>query len=343
MRLPRVLKVSALVLTGATLASCGVIRDRSDDYLKAESGEDFRAPQWLNGEAVRPLYPVPDLRREALLPTEFVLPEPPDLTAEILQENYAIESVEGQAWVLVNDVPGRVWPAVEAFLQRRGLPVAFENPRVGLLQTVPVTQGGLTDLPAGQATVVLARISPGVRRKSSEVQFRLVPVDTRQAGLRAWPDQGMTVEERRFLEDLAKFLRENEDSKSYSRLALEIPMESRIQLVNPEGELPYLTMALSAERAWVEVTKALAAAEIPVVDVDRSAARWYVDFREESAREGGWFTWLRGKPKPEGAFVVMLEKDPESERLRLRTLRAEGYTGEDRSRRLLSVVFEHLY
>ena len=38
------------------------------------------------------------------------------MTSDILDENYLVEELDGQIWLLVNDVPGRLWPAVTSYM-----------------------------------------------------------------------------------------------------------------------------------------------------------------------------------------------------------------------------------
>ncbi|WP_111495944.1 MULTISPECIES: outer membrane protein assembly factor BamC [Marinobacter] len=344
----------ARLLAGALMlglvSGCSLIKDRSEEYRDAPAGKSVKVPDWQNSGRIQPAYPVPEAQAgDTVLTGSFDVPNPPDMTAEILDENYVIEELNGQIWLLVNEVPGRVWPMVSSYLTERGLGVYRENPQIGLLQSdvadysqqaralLSITGEGSDDL-----TIVQSRISPGVRRKTTEIQFRLREVDQRPDGLMQWPSETSVAErEKTLLADLGDFLKQREDTKSYSRAALNIPNKPKVKMVAGQSNDPRVEMELSVDRAWSEVNRALSEADIPIVDIDRSAGQFYVDFRTDEEREPGWFDWFADPAKPEYTYLVSIRE--EDGVVNLRTRAAPDYEGDNRSPQLLSTLFEHLY
>ncbi len=333
------------------VSGCSLIDDRTEKYVKAPAGEPLRT---ANGEPLpraREAYPIRELGDSAsgrLMPSD--IPRPPDMTSEILEENYLVESLGDQTWVLVNEVPGRVWPSVSAFMNERGLGVAYESTQLGTIQSEVANYSQrarqLLEMPeSGEAeavTLVQARVAPGIRRKTTEVQFRVRRLAESPDQLLAWPSQSEAPQlERKLLESLAVFLKEREDNKSYSRAALRMSNAPKVRLQSEGDRAAGIEMTVPYDRAWAEVRRALDEARIPVVDLDRSEGQFYVDFRTEDEREPGWFSWFSEPPKPIYTFHVRLQETEEG--VFVTTGKAPDYQGADRSQRLLSELFEYLY
>ncbi|WP_227546080.1 outer membrane protein assembly factor BamC [Marinobacter fonticola] len=345
----------ACLLAGAVMLSlvsgCGLIQDRSDEYRNAPAGDPIKVPDWQSKARIQPVYAVRDADAgDAVAQGEFSVPEPPDMTSEILDENYVVEELNGQVWLLVNEVPGRVWPMVSSYLTERGLGVARENPQIGLLQTDIANYSqrarSLLALSGEDAssdlTLVQSRIAPGVRRKTTEIQFRIRKEPARPDAMLQWPSETTVMaQEKELLADLGNYLKEREDTKSYSRAALSIPSAPKVKLVSGQSDDPHIEMELSFDRAWSEVNRALSEADIPLVDIDRSAGQFYVDYRSEEELESGWFDWFADPPKPEYTYLVTIRQDGDV--VSLRTQVAPDYDGDNRSARLLSELFEYLY
>lgn len=350
------LLTSTLVgITVLAVAGCGTITDRTDAYVEAQAGAPLKTPDGEPLPNAQEAFPIRDIGNDnARLSPRAEVPPPPDTTSEILAENYLIENVEGQTWILVNEVPGQVWPSVSAYMNQRGLGSAFESTQLGMIQSEIANFSRrarelleMTDAEEAGAEkykVVQARVSPGVRRKTTEIQFRVRELDNRPEQLLPWQNQSDFQDlERKLLEDVAVFLKSREDNKSYSRAALEMANAPKVKLLGDDPEKAAgIEMSVSFERAWGAVRSALSEANIPVVDLDRSDGQFYVDFRSEEERSPGWFSWFADDPKPEYTFYVRLVEEDEGGVL-VTTGRASDYEGVDRSQQLLSKLFEFLY
>lgn len=351
LRSGRGLALAALFLSVAT--GCGSIQDRSEEYRDAELAGDLKIPEWFRSQSIQPAFPVPETENGSRLARsgDTAVPEPPDLTENILEENYVVETAGEQSWLLVNELPGRVWPSVVRFLVSKGLQIEYENPSAGLLQTEPadfsLRAREWLEMDADAAdselrTLVQARVSPGVRRRTTEVQLRVRRVDGPVDEFLQWSPQSRFAElEKRLLEDMGDYLEEQEDVKSYSRAALDIAEDPRVRLVAPAEAEPRIELDLNYDRAWAEINRALEEADVPVVDINRSEGLWYVDFRGEEQRTSGFWFW-KSLDEPRYTYQVKLEQG-EAETLRVTTSRAPDYTGNDRSERLLSEIYENLY
>lgn len=345
----RFLLVMTLV---ASLSGCGLFPDRAESYLDEPEGEPLAVPEGADRSRLESLYPIPGPRTVLALPEKrreegFELPEPPDLTAEILDEDYSIEESGDQLWLLVNDVPGRVWPAVSAFLRDKGIPLAADNPRTGLKKTGVLNDSQrarqwLAPGEGGDETLRVAqfRISHGVRARSTEVQVRLQPVEDRSDQILPWTSSPRQPEqERRILEEMSEYFSETDETKAFSQVALNLPRDQVVSRVVDDGELQALALDLDFDRAWFETGRALSSAGIAVVDINRSQGEWRVDFRDPDDRGRRWLFW---KENWEPEFTFLLRLEGSDDQYRLTAERAASYEGEDRSGELLRTLFDEL-
>ncbi|MBS8238913.1 outer membrane protein assembly factor BamC [Marinobacter lipolyticus] len=351
---------AAAKFTGLAMAlavsGCSLLEDRSERYVNAREGEPLQLPETADESRFGQVMPVRDVTTaDSGRMYRSTIPQPPDMTSEILEENYVVEELDGQMWLLINDVPGRVWPAVSSYMNNRGLGVAHDSPQLGLLQSELVnfskqarTLLELESDPGSdeQLLVVQARVAPGVRRKTTEVQLRVHDVASNPDQLLAWqsgaePSRTDLATSERLLTDMGDFLRGREESKSYSRAALGMVSEPLVRL-NSENEQPVaIEMDLDYGRGWSEVSRALDEAGIPVVDLNRSEGWFNVDFRTESERDAGWFDWFGDDEAPRHTFDLQLE---EADGVVIVTAsRTADYDGDNRSSELLSELFEYLY
>lgn len=347
--------LSGLMLVLA-IAGCSVIEDRSERYVDEPEGTPLKLPEAADEGKFTQVMPIREINAaDSGRMYRDSIPNPPDMTSDILDENYVVEELDGQVWLLVNDVPGRLWPAVTTYMNENGLGVAYDSPQLGLIQSELVNFSKqardlleLPDDPGGQEAriVVQARIAPGVRRKTTEIQFRTFEVEDDPNELLAWGDRDrrsldQLSTSKSLLNDLAEHLKNREDSKSYSRAALGMVSEPLVRLVSDNETPQQIVMSLDYGRAWAEVRRSLDEAGVPVVDLNRDEGYFFVDFRPESEREPGWFSWFSDDPEPEHTFDVRLDENDGD--IVVTVNRAEDYTGDDRSPELLSELFEYLY
>jgi outer membrane protein assembly factor BamC len=353
----RMMAALAGLISVLTVAGCSLMEDRVQRYVDAPEGKPIEVPESADKSRFSQRMPIRDISAAdsgRMYASE--LPEPPDMTSEILQQNYTIEAVDDQIWLLVNDVPGRLWPAVTAYMNQQGLGVAYENPQLGLLQSELVNYSkrarsllGLSDNPEGEEPrlAVQAKVAPGIRRKTTEIRLRSFNVgDGGPDQLVAWDENASRSAQqletsRQLLTDLSTFLKSQEDSKSYSRAALGMPVKPLVRLVSEGDTATRIEMELDYGRSWNEIRRALEEADITVIDLNREEGYFFVDGRSQSEQEPGWFSWFRDAPEPVHTNDLTLER--EGERVVVTASRNADYSGEDRSAALLSDLFEYLY
>ncbi len=289
--------IAILSLTGG----CSLFPDRSLDYREAKLGEPLSVPADLSKESLDSEYVIPAVRGDAAVKQdgEFEVPRPPDLTGQIMENNYQVSRSGDLSWLIVNDVPGRVWPAISEFLADRGAEVAHADPRAGVQQTAVLNRFGrardwvnIGAMSNERPLVLQVRVEHGVQSRSTEVQARIVAVEGTPGERLDWQETVIYPDrEQRILQDLADYLQANSDTKTYSRVALNLPREERVTRQRTGGATQALTLSLAFSRSWAEVSQALGSMDLAVVDRNRSEGTWYLDLRTEEQRRRGWWLW----------------------------------------------------
>lgn len=354
---PRALRGSAslvaLLLIGIGVSGCGVISDRSQNYVDAPEGKPLQGPDGEPLARQRDAYPVRQVSATGATGHRGGVPRPPDMTADILDENYVIENLDEQSWLLVNDVPGRIWPAINAWMTERGLGIASSSTQLGMLQSEVVNYSRrartlleLDDAADGEELMqVQARLVAGVRRRTTEIQIRPMIVGEGARELIQWQDEPLDQGlEESLLSDLSEFLQAREDSRSYSRAALGMVGERRVTLEAGDEDNPRrIAIELPYDRAWNEIRRILSDENVPVLDLDQTAGYFLVDGRSAEDRQRGWpARWFAGRERsPQINTRIQLERD--GERVVVTADKAEGFRGQDYSGEVLSRLFDYLY
>lgn len=356
---------SGLVLAVVT-AGCSLIEDRSERYVNEKEGDSLTLPETADASRFSQVMPVREIHpadASKMYPSD--IPKPPDMTSEILDENYVVEELDGRAWLLVNDVPGRIWPAVTAYMNEQGLGVAHDNPQLGLLQSDLANFSKrardlleLSSAPEEAANteakaLLQVRIAPGVRRKTTEIQVRKLTSQSTEGASSTWPGELISWRgiaepsadelelQKRLLADLGDFLKAREESKSVSRAASVMVAKPLVNLVSENDTANAVRISLDYGRAWAEVNRALTESDISVVDLNRSEGWFFVDFRTADERDPGWFSWFSDKEKPRHTHTVNLTRGDGQISVTAQTL--EDYSGDHSAADLLTQLFDYLY
>ena len=348
---PLVMASGLLLLTA--VSGCSMLEDRSERYVTAKEIPPLELPEGADSSRFRQLMPIREVtgaETSKLFRTE--IPRPPDMTSEILDQNYAIEELDGKAWLLVNDVPGRVWPVVNAYMANRGLGVGFDNPQLGLMQSEvvnfsPNARKLLKLSGTREATTVLqVRITPGVRRKTTEIQVRKLAFDRRPDHMVSWDASANPAPEalelqKHVLADMGEFLKSREDNKSFSRAASVMTSTPLVRLMVSESDQPVgIRMSLDYGRSWAEVQRALTETGMPVLDLNRSEGWFHVDFRDPDDRGSGMFGWFSETEKPRHTHTINLNRQDD---IVVITVKRMGGSGGKPASELLTQLFDSLY
>lgn len=343
------------ILLMTTLAGCSLLEDRSERYVDAPEGQPIEVPEGADSSRFSEVMPIRSINTDdsrRMYPSS--IPKPPDMTSEILDQNYVIEELDGRVWLLVNEVPASLWPVVSAWLNESGLGLAHDSPQLGVLQSELANFSkrsrellGLGNNPSASEPRVLvqARLAPGIRRKTTEIRIRQVELEESPDGLVSWEDRAGTSTElerqKALLTELGEFLQSREDSKSFSRAASGMVAEPLVRLLSDDDVATAVQVELDYGRTWAEVNRSLEELDATVLDLNRSEGWFQVDFRTEDERTPGWFSWFSDKDEPTHTHTVRVKQDGDV--VRITAEQQDDYTGEYSSSDLLTQLFEHLY
>lgn len=277
------------------LSSCGLIQDRSSEYVQATTSSEIVIPENLSDRSIQSQYPIPTINNKRPLAAEYELPKPPNATAALDEAPFTVDQVEDQIWLRLYLAPGKVWPLLDAFWQEYNISTVEENISKGYVVTDVVSDPAkLTQSLKGEFslenTYFQAKLGQGIRRNTSEIKLRVLESSGGKV-VKAWrPKSANLNRDKALLTLMGEFITSDALQNRYSMLANTIGGESRIQLLqNDEGQ-NYLLMNLSPQRAWNELGKALEAAEIVVADKNVSTKTYFVSYLNESEISQWYFT-----------------------------------------------------
>ncbi|RZA05533.1 MAG: outer membrane protein assembly factor BamC, partial [Moraxellaceae bacterium] len=203
-------RYGCLMCLGVSLSGCGVFfgddgmfRNRENDYLKADSLPPLVLPAGTNKEALGELYPIPpisaaDFGYDATA-SDYEVPRPMPLSANMLQDNVKIQRVGENSWILVNAAPGELWPRIRNFLNTNNLAVARSDLKQGIIETSWLQFK--TDLNSQDRYRL--QIDQGIQPETSEIHITHMNVagTAKPTQDLDWPAKSMNPEREKWLLD----------------------------------------------------------------------------------------------------------------------------------------------
>jgi outer membrane protein assembly factor BamC len=277
------LAVTMTVATAIALSIVGCtsnteIRNRSNDYLYSDEIPEMEVSDDKDDTAVGELYVIPDIPIAGSQATTFNVPRPQPPSENLFEESVKIQAFDGKRWISINKPPAEVWPRLRNILTRSGVPTTRTDAPNGILETGWLQfKDDLNNSHRFRFTIV-----PGVGVKSTEIQLtQMEAVSGSENSVSGWPESSMSDnKEEEFTKIVANALVSDINSGSVSLLAQNIGGESKVEVVIPEKETPYIAMGLGYDRAWVSVMNALSLGGFSVVDQHQSEGSVLVDFND---------------------------------------------------------------
>jgi outer membrane protein assembly factor BamC len=301
-----------LVCLSVSLSGCGiffgddgVFRNRENDYLKADNLPPLVLPAGTNKEAMGELYPIPpisaaDFGYDATA-SEYEVPRPMPLSANMLQDNVKIQRVGENSWILVNDAPGELWPRIRNFLNANNLSATRADLKQGIIET-----GWLqfkTDL--NSQDKYRLQIDQGIQPETSEIHITHMSVAGATAPTQdpEWPAKSVNPErEKWLLDELAATLASDTTEGGTSLLAQGIgsSASAKAALGMYKNE-PVMTLKLDKTRTMATIAYAAKRDGFQLYESDASTGMFYVFYQDPEDAKPGWFKRLLHiglNPKP---------------------------------------------
>jgi outer membrane protein assembly factor BamC len=301
-----------LVCLSASLSGCGiffgddgVFRNRENDYLKADSLPPLVLPAGTNKDALGELYPIPPISASDFgydaTASEYDVPRPMPLSANMLQDNVKIQRVGEKSWILVNSAPGELWPRIRNFLNANNLSATRADLKQGIIET-----GWLqfkTDL--NSQDKYRLQIDQGIQPETSEIHIIHMNVQsaTKPTQDPEWPAKSMNAEREKWLMDeLAATLASDSTEGGTSMMAQAIggTVAAKAALGMYKNE-PVMTLKLDKTRTMATIAYAAKRDGFQLFESDASTGMFYVYYKNPEDAKPGWFkrTFHIGlNPKP---------------------------------------------
>ena len=302
------LGLAALLTVTLLTTGCGWIgAGKARKELEEGYSKHVVIPPTLDQPQFVDSMPIPEvIDSRGLADREYTLGLPDALSSSFGVEQIVIKKLGDERWVFVDLPPATVWPKVLQFWESNDLSLESADPANGVLtsQWLAARNGSVDDvfdsLRAGNvfanSTGVTShkfqlRVEPGIRSGSTEIylEHRAIPEGAPfRLDQVEWRGESDDLElESKILTVIAYYLGETVGQGSISLMATGL-QQSRAELV-PDKEKPVLKYKLKFNRAWATVGAALEDARVPVEDLDRSSANYYVYYTSSHEPEPGFF------------------------------------------------------
>lgn len=285
----------------------GVFVDKTDDYLDVSENRPLDIPPGLDTARVQDPFPIPEITTR--LRPEYYPDRPPRPDAIYANDNrdeVRIQRLGERRWLVIPEAPTTVWPKVKQFLAENGVPLTWELPAEGRLDTEWLTVDGpsrdlirqviregkaSSDIQGGEDRL-LVRVEPGLRERTSEIHVRY----ENSAFAPPSPDHTIDLDrvashasdiEQETLTELGAYIAARVAEQTVSMVAQDISAGVKSYLaIDADGD-PVLQLRLDRERAWATVGQALARADIEVTAADESSGLYRITLPEDLDVESG--------------------------------------------------------
>lgn len=292
---------AVLCIAGITLTGCGMFgnegyfRDRSNDYQRADSLPPLQMPAGVTAKHQEELYEIPQIASNELTEGEFEVPRPQALSVNVGLDRVKIQKLGNRRWVLVSQPPAEVWPQLHYFLRTSGLRLEKSDASAGIMETTWLT---FNETPEIKDKYRL-RVESGVQPDTTEIHVRhfSLPAETPTTVAVTWPEQSTSPErEGWMIDEMSSALAAESTGAAASLVAQAIGGTSvKVQLQEPAGREPYISMGLAMDRAWATVAHAVNAGAYRLHQENPDLGILYVTYDENrelsDEDEGGWFSW----------------------------------------------------
>lgn len=298
------------LITGCSLFDDdGMFRNRGSDYLLSQEHPPITVPEDLDAGAIGELYRIPRIPETSVLDEadDGRAPRPRQLATSALEEEVKIQSLEERRWILINRLPGEVWPRVRNILNSNGVPTAHVDAPAGVIETVWLEFEDDSEYNHRYRF----HIEQGVQPNSTEVSVLHMAM-IKNGDIPAWPRVSTDVErEKTMLNVVAGDLANDGAGGTASLLAQEIGGQSKVDILTPTDTAPYILLKLDYDRSWASVGYSVSRGEFSIVDQNRSEGVLYIHYgSDEGENKPGFIRRMFGarteKALPEANYQVRL-------------------------------------
>lgn len=333
------LLVPTLVVLALSLTGCGsiknpvygehgLIRDRSQDYALAESGQRLVIPENIQARETRDLLVVPQVEMTASRSTgRFQVPRPEFFYADPTSDSVNLARLEGERVIFVDEPIADVWNKTLDFWNYHNVRIARTDPRQGIIETDWIRTDGrdygfvdrwikrltLTPMegPADNKLQVLVRPDPDNYDRTS-IRMRHVQFAAGQRPEQIEWDgfQNDIAYQSDMMFELLRYLSRSTAPTTANTLLAMQQQGQTSQLGRDARGNPALRINTSPDQAWNMVAQAIVDADLDLGSQDQGLGKFYMTYTTttpfDDTRKMGFFEWLhsdRGEIKLDTGFI----------------------------------------
>ncbi len=292
----------------------GLVRDRGQDYEKAEGAARLTLPPGMRAKTTQDQLVVPEVGTTASVRRgDFEVPRPEFFYVDTGSDRVNMRRIEGDRIIVVDEPIADVWLKLQEFWTYNGIDLAVSDPRKGVMETDWINLEGdsygfvdswikrltLQDIKGDTRNKLRVSVRPDPNdyaRTSISMQHVQFPL-AQQVSSIDWETEGTNVEYKSdMMFEMLRYLSKASQPTTQSLVALQQQHEERSQLGRDSRGNPVLKMSVPIDQAWESLNGALDQAQIDVGTRDQKSGMIYLTYttttRFDDRERMGFFEWL---------------------------------------------------
>ena len=269
------MKIKLIIATSILLSSCawlsgpdGLYPDTKYDFLQEEVEEEIAVPDGIDSPFFEDHYPATNIN----IDNKQDVPKPRQIFSSDGSSSVQLRRLGNLMWIYIETLPSTSWPISRSYWDTSIYNVTKADPILGII-TVDYDKD----------TYLEMRIEHGIKEASTEIFLQQVPKNDEDIS------QNIELIQKE-LENIVTFFAESVSDFSGTSLAAQNLNERKKANIFTEEGRTVIELNLSFDRAWSSVSRAIKAAEINTMDLDRNNGIFYVSYSEEDNQ--GIFSFL---------------------------------------------------
>lgn len=269
------MKIKLIIATPILLSSCawlsgpdGLYPDTKYDFLQEEIEEEIAVPDGIDSPFFEDHYPATNIN----IDNKQDVPKPRQIFSSDGSSSVQLRRLGNLMWIYIETLPSTSWPISRSYWDTSIYNVTKADPILGII-TVDYDKD----------TYLEMRIEHGIKEASTEIFLQQVPKNDEDIS------QNIELIQKE-LENIVTFFAESVSDFSGTSLAAQNLNERKKANIFTEEGRTVIELNLSFDRAWSSVSRAIKAAEINTMDLDRNNGIFYVSYSKEDNQ--GIFSFL---------------------------------------------------
>ena len=269
------MKIKLIIATPILLSSCawlsgpdGLYPDTKYDFLQEKVEEEIAVPDGIDSPFFEDHYPATNIK----IDNKQDVPKPRQIFSSDGSSSVQLRRLGNLMWIYIETLPSTSWPISRSYWDTSIYNVTKADPILGII-TVDYDKD----------TYLEMRIEHGIKEASTEIFLQQVPKNDEDIS------QNIELIQKE-LENIVTFFAESVSDFSGTSLAAQNLNERKKANIFTEEGRTVIELNLSFDRAWSSVSRAIKAAEINTMDLDRNNGIFYVSYSEEDNQ--GIFSFL---------------------------------------------------